>query len=141
MRRAVPAPSTNRHPHCRESQRDEIAAAFAAVAEEVDAILLAGDLTTHAHPEQALILADACRPLRTPALPVLGKHDWPPDCRHASSRCCSTPHRRFGPRSRDLRHRRHQARRRGPEGVRRRLARIVHQPVAALMVGAAELSA
>ncbi len=62
--------------HCRESQRDEIAAAFAAIAAEVDVILLAGDLTTHGEPEQAQILADACRPLDTPVLTVLGNHDW-----------------------------------------------------------------
>lgn len=62
--------------HCRESQRAEIAAAFAQVADEVDVILLAGDLTTHGLPEQAVILADACRPLDTPVLTVLGNHDW-----------------------------------------------------------------
>jgi uncharacterized protein len=62
--------------HCRESQRAEIAAAFAAVADDVDLILLAGDLTTHGEPDQALILADACRPLETPVLTVLGNHDW-----------------------------------------------------------------
>lgn len=62
--------------HCRESQRAEIATAFAAVADDVDLILLAGDLTTHGQPEQALILADACRPLQTPVLTVLGNHDW-----------------------------------------------------------------
>ncbi len=62
--------------HCRESRRAEIAAAFAAVAPEVDLILLAGDLTTHGEPEQAQILADACRPLATPVLTVLGNHDW-----------------------------------------------------------------
>ena len=62
--------------HCRESQRAEIAAAFAAVADDVDLILLAGDLTTHGEPEQALILADACRRLETPVLTVLGNHDW-----------------------------------------------------------------
>jgi uncharacterized protein len=62
--------------HCRESQRDEIAAAFADVAREVDVILLAGDLTTHGEPEQAQILADAVRPLDKPVLTVLGNHDW-----------------------------------------------------------------
>jgi Icc-related predicted phosphoesterase len=62
--------------HCRESQREEIAAAFAEVAGEVDAILLAGDLTTHGQPEQAQILADACAPLDTPVMTVLGNHDW-----------------------------------------------------------------
>ena len=62
--------------HCRESQRAEIAAAFAAVESEVDVILLAGDLTTHGEPQQARILADACRPLDTPVLTVLGNHDW-----------------------------------------------------------------
>jgi Icc-related predicted phosphoesterase len=62
--------------HCRESQRDEIAAAFAQIAGEVDAILLAGDLTTHGEPEQAQILADACDPLDTPVMTVLGNHDW-----------------------------------------------------------------
>ena len=62
--------------HCRESQRDEIAAAFAQIASEVDAILLAGDLTTHGQPEQAQILADACEPLDTPVMTVLGNHDW-----------------------------------------------------------------
>jgi Icc-related predicted phosphoesterase len=62
--------------HCRDSQRAEIAAAFAEIAGDVDAILLAGDLTTHGEPEQAQILADACDPLDTPVMTVLGNHDW-----------------------------------------------------------------
>jgi Icc-related predicted phosphoesterase len=62
--------------HCRESHRAEIAAAFAEIDGDVDVILLAGDLTTHGEPEQARILADACRDLDTPVLTVLGNHDW-----------------------------------------------------------------
>jgi uncharacterized protein len=62
--------------HCRESRRREIEAAFARIAGEVDAILLAGDLTTHGEPDQAAILADACAPLEVPVVTVLGNHDW-----------------------------------------------------------------
>ncbi len=63
--------------HCGAStDREALAAAFATAAEKVDLILLAGDLTTHGEPEQAAILADACRPLDVPVLTVLGNHDW-----------------------------------------------------------------
>ena len=62
--------------HCRESNRTHVAAAFADLAGQVDLVLLAGDLTTHGEPEQAAILADACRPLDLPILTVLGNHDW-----------------------------------------------------------------
>src|SRR5215213_6298076 len=62
--------------HCRPAIREQVVAAFAAVEDEVDMILLAGDLTTHGEPEQAEILADACRPLKIPVLTVLGNHDW-----------------------------------------------------------------
>jgi uncharacterized protein len=62
--------------HCREQARAEIAAAFARAAEKADLLLLAGDLTTHGEPEQAAVLADACRPLDLPVLAVLGNHDW-----------------------------------------------------------------
>jgi uncharacterized protein len=62
--------------HCRESRRREVQAAFARIAGEVDAILLAGDLTTHGEPEQAAILADACAGLEVPVVTVLGNHDW-----------------------------------------------------------------
>ena len=41
----------------------------------MDLILLAGDLTTHGLPEQAEVLADACRPIETPIVAVLGNHD------------------------------------------------------------------
>jgi uncharacterized protein len=62
--------------HASEETRDRIEAAFAAIERDVDLVLLAGDLTTHGEPEQAQILADACRPLATPVLTVLGNHDW-----------------------------------------------------------------
>ena len=62
--------------HCRPTHRDEVERAFAAIAPEVDAILLAGDLTTHGEPEQAEVLAGACRDLGVPVVTVLGNHDW-----------------------------------------------------------------
>jgi Icc-related predicted phosphoesterase len=62
--------------HCDEPSRDRIAASFAAIAGEVDLILLAGDLTTTGEPEQAAALASACAPLEQPILAVLGNHDW-----------------------------------------------------------------
>ena len=62
--------------HCRETRRDETAAMFAEVAPRTDLILLAGDLTAHGEPEEARVLADACRDLDVPVLAVLGNHDW-----------------------------------------------------------------
>jgi uncharacterized protein len=62
--------------HCSEALRDHIAAAFRDVASRADLILLAGDLTTHGEPEQAEVLADACRGLELPVLAVLGNHDF-----------------------------------------------------------------
>ena len=77
---AAPAPvvrvATAGDLHCRESQRGEIEAAFAALEGEADLVLLAGDLTTHGEPSQAAILADAARALSVPVLTVLGNHDW-----------------------------------------------------------------
>ncbi|HXF98497.1 MAG TPA: metallophosphoesterase [Gaiellaceae bacterium] len=61
--------------HAAEPLRDRIARAFAAAAEESDLLLLAGDLTTHGLPEQAAVLADACRGLAAPVVAVLGNHD------------------------------------------------------------------
>ncbi|MBA3366714.1 MAG: metallophosphoesterase [Actinobacteria bacterium] len=62
--------------HCSPENRDRVVGAFAALEDTVDLILLAGDLTTHGEPEQAVVLADACRGLTLPIFAVLGNHDW-----------------------------------------------------------------
>ena len=61
--------------HCHKGNREHVLAAFAAL-EDIDLVLLAGDLTTHGEPEQAMILVDACRDLGVPVFAVLGNHDW-----------------------------------------------------------------
>lgn len=62
--------------HCQASRRDEAIAGFATIDGKAELLLLAGDLTTHGQPEQAEVLADACRPLDIPIVAVLGNHDW-----------------------------------------------------------------
>ncbi|MFL5886236.1 MAG: metallophosphoesterase [Thermoleophilaceae bacterium] len=62
--------------HCNESTREKTTREFAEIDGTVDLILLAGDLTTHGEPDQARVLADACRELETPVVAVLGNHDW-----------------------------------------------------------------
>ena len=62
--------------HCHEGNREGIAGAFERIAERADLVVLAGDLTTHGEPEQAAVLADACRDLDVPVFTVLGNHDW-----------------------------------------------------------------
>src|SRR3954449_1283422 len=62
--------------HASEATRDRVLNAFERVAEEADVILLAGDLTTTGEPEQAAVLADACRDLDIPVFSVLGNHDY-----------------------------------------------------------------
>jgi Icc-related predicted phosphoesterase len=62
--------------HAGEEVRERIEAAFAAVEAESDLVLLAGDLTLTGEPEQAVVLADACRDLPVPVFAVLGNHDW-----------------------------------------------------------------
>ena len=47
--------------HASEEHRERIMHSFADLAERADLVLLAGDLTTHGMPEQAAVLADACR--------------------------------------------------------------------------------
>ncbi len=63
--------------HCGTgSSCERLRRAVAEVAGRVDAILLAGDLTTHGEPEQAQLVADAFRDAGVPVLAVLGNHDW-----------------------------------------------------------------
>ncbi len=61
--------------HCSPENRDAVLTAFDAIEGEADVILLAGDLTTHGEPEQAEVLAEACRGMETPVIVVLGNHD------------------------------------------------------------------
>lgn len=62
--------------HCDEANREELELAFRRVEAGVDAILLAGDLTTYGELEQAELLAEICRPAEAPVFAVLGNHDW-----------------------------------------------------------------
>jgi len=62
--------------HCQPSRAEEARAAFAELDGKIDLLLLAGDLTTHGQPEQAQVLADACRGLDVPIYGVWGNHDW-----------------------------------------------------------------
>jgi uncharacterized protein len=61
--------------HCSDENRDAVMTAFEAIDGEVEAVLLAGDLTTHGEPEQGAVLAEACRGMETPVVAVLGNHD------------------------------------------------------------------
>jgi Icc-related predicted phosphoesterase len=61
--------------HCAPENRDAVMTAFDAIEGQADVVLLAGDLTTHGEPEQAEVLAEACRGMETPVVAVLGNHD------------------------------------------------------------------
>ncbi len=67
--------------HCAEPLRERIERAFSELRGRADVVLLAGDLTTQGLPEQAEVLASACRLLDVPIVAVLGNHD------HHSGRC------------------------------------------------------
>lgn len=61
--------------HASDEHRERIAHSFAELGERADLVLLAGDLTTHGLPEEAAVLADACRAVSLPVVAVLGNHD------------------------------------------------------------------
>jgi len=62
--------------HAGEPSRERVEVAFEALERDADLVLLAGDLTLTGEPEQAAVLADACRRVPAPVFAVLGNHDW-----------------------------------------------------------------
>lgn len=62
--------------HASEATRERVASAVAALGGAVDLVLLAGDLTTCGDPDEAAVLAEACRGSEIPVCAVLGNHDW-----------------------------------------------------------------
>jgi Icc-related predicted phosphoesterase len=87
MDRAMPDPDPNLEPrpiriaaagdvHCREGNREEVVAAFAALPDDVDLVLLAGDLTSHGTVAEVEIVVEAAGETAAPIFTVLGNHDW-----------------------------------------------------------------
>lgn len=62
--------------HCCQERREAIVTGLRELSGAVELVLLCGDLTTHGEPEEAGVLADACRALDVPVFAVLGNHDW-----------------------------------------------------------------
>ena len=62
--------------HCRDSNREAIVSSFAALGDDVDLVLVAGDLTSHGRLEEAEILCAAAAATEAPVYAVLGNHDW-----------------------------------------------------------------
>jgi Icc-related predicted phosphoesterase len=65
--------------HVREGTEDRVRQSFEELRDRSDLVLLAGDLTTCGKPEEAAVLAHACRDLGVPVIAVLGNHDWHQD--------------------------------------------------------------
>ena len=61
--------------HASDVSADRVERAFADLRGEADVVLLAGDLTTSGEPDQAEVIAAACRQLDVPIFAVLGNHD------------------------------------------------------------------
>jgi Icc-related predicted phosphoesterase len=61
--------------HASEAVRGRVEDAFSRL-DDVDLVLLAGDLTTHGEPDQAVVIADAARLVDCPVVAVLGNHDY-----------------------------------------------------------------
>jgi Icc-related predicted phosphoesterase len=65
--------------HVREGTEGRTRASFEELRGRVDLVLLAGDLTNCGQPEEAAVLAAACRDVGLPVIAVLGNHDWHQD--------------------------------------------------------------
>jgi uncharacterized protein len=65
--------------HCRDSNRDAIVSSFAQLDDDVDLVLVAGDLTSHGRLDEAEILCAAAAETEAPVYAVLGNHDWHAD--------------------------------------------------------------
>jgi len=62
--------------HASEATKERVERAFGDLEGNADVVLLAGDLTTTGEPEQAEVLAAACRNVSVPVFTVLGNHDF-----------------------------------------------------------------
>ena len=65
--------------HCRDSNREAVVSAFAGLDDDVDLVLVAGDLTSHGRLDEAEILCEAAAATEAPVYAVLGNHDWHAD--------------------------------------------------------------
>jgi Icc-related predicted phosphoesterase len=62
--------------HCRDSNREAVVDSFTQLGDDVDLVLVAGDLTSHGRLEEAEILCEAAAATEAPVYAVLGNHDW-----------------------------------------------------------------
>ncbi len=65
--------------HCRDSNREAVVESFARLGDDVDLVLVAGDLTSHGRLDEAEILCEAAAQTEAPVYAVLGNHDWHAD--------------------------------------------------------------
>src|SRR6185369_13631490 len=65
--------------HCRQSNREAVVESFVQLGDDVDLVLIAGDLTSHGRLEEAEILCEAAAATAAPVYAVLGNHDWHAD--------------------------------------------------------------
>jgi uncharacterized protein len=65
--------------HCRDSNREAVVESFARLADDVDLVVIAGDLTSHGRLDEAEILCEAAAATEAPVYAVLGNHDWHAD--------------------------------------------------------------